>query len=397
MNTVHTAPERGSPEQLAAIDLNLLVAFDALARERSVTRAAERVGVTQSAMSHALGRLRDLLGDPLLVRGSGGMTLTARAEALVVPLRSGLVTLGRALAEPPVFEPAAVRRAFRVASPDLFDVLAVPRVLERIRSEAPGVDLGVAPVNDRRLGEALETGEIDAAVVPEVSGLRTQPAELGGGLVRRTLLRDRFVCYLRADHPALGARSAKVGARSLELSLAAYVQASHAVVSPSGAGPGLVDHALEQRGLARRVALRIPHFYSALAITATSDLILTAPSALAQLVPEGSPLVVLPSPLPLPEHSLQLVWHERFSSDPGQRWLRDMLADVARSIETLGRESVTAERKPGLGPRRAALAEAGVGPRRNSLPTGRGSASDPLETKQRRRSPRARAGRAGRG
>jgi DNA-binding transcriptional LysR family regulator len=264
------------------------------------------------------------------------MTLTARAAELVVPLRSGLVTLGRALAEPASFDPAQARRAFCLASPDLFDVLAVPRLLERIRNEAPGVDLNVVPVNDRHLSERLETGEVDVAVVPEIEGLRTQPSELGLGLVRRTLFRDHFVCLLRADHPALapparGKRGARSAAPAPVLSLEAFVACSHAVVSPSGAGPGLVDQVLEARGLRRRVALRIPHFYSALAITAKSDLILTAPSALAQLAPEGSPLIALPAPVPLPEHSINLVWHERFSNDPGQRWLRDVLGDAARA------------------------------------------------------------------
>jgi DNA-binding transcriptional LysR family regulator len=327
MNAIHDV-ERGSPEQLAAVDLNLLVAFDVLARERNVTRAAQRVGVTQSAMSHSLGRLRDLLGDPLLVRGAGGMALTARAEALVVPLRSALVTLGRALAEPAAFEPAAARRAFSLASPDLFDVLAVPRLLEKIRAEAPGIDLTVMTVNDRRLAERLETGELDVAIVPEMEGIRTQPGELtAGGLVRRTLLRDGFVCLLRADHAAFGrARGAR------RLSLEAYAAASHIVVSPSGSGPGLVDHVLERLGLRRRVALRIPAHYSALAITEASDLVLTAPASLARLVPRGSALVAVATPMPVPEHGLQLLWHERFSSDPGQRWLREVLSDVARSL-----------------------------------------------------------------
>jgi DNA-binding transcriptional LysR family regulator len=207
MNLVHTEAARGSPEQLAGIDLNLLVAFDALAREQSVTRAAERMGVTQSAMSHALGRLRDLLRDPLLVRGSSGMTLTPRAAELVVPLRSGLVTLGRALAEPTSFDPAQARRAFCIASPDLFDVLAVPRLLERIRSEAPGVDLSVVPVNDRRLPERLETGEIDVAVVPEIEGLRAPGIDARGvrGLLARGGVAERRGSRARRS----GARGAR--------------------------------------------------------------------------------------------------------------------------------------------------------------------------------------------
>ena len=117
---------------LHRIDLNLLVALDALTRERSVTKAAERAGVTQSAMSHTLRRLRELFDDPLLVRGRGGMVLTPRAEALTVPLRSGLVSLARTLAEPEAFDPAHASRTFRIVSPDLFDALVLPTLLQRL-------------------------------------------------------------------------------------------------------------------------------------------------------------------------------------------------------------------------------------------------------------------------
>jgi DNA-binding transcriptional LysR family regulator len=311
------------PVELAAIDLNLLVVFDALAREKSVTRAAERVGVTQSAMSHALRRLRDLLGDPLLVRGRSGMVLTPRAEALVVPLRAGLMTIARALGEPARFEPATARRSFSIATPDLFDVLAIPPLLERVRREGPGIDLAVVRLSDR-LDQELETGEVDAAVIPQIDG--GPPPLAAPGMVRRTLLHDRFTCLIRAGHPALPRR------KPASLSLEAYLALSHALISPSGEGPGLVDLALERRGLRRRIALRIPHFYPALPIVARSDLVLTAPRSLATLVPAGLPIVSLPPPLRVPGHSLHLIWHERFSDDDGHRWLRDLVAAVVRSL-----------------------------------------------------------------
>jgi DNA-binding transcriptional LysR family regulator len=324
MNDAHDAV---TPEQLAAVDLNLIVAFDALARECNVTRAAQRVGVTQSAMSHALRRLRDLFGDPLLVRGQSGMALTPRAESLVVPLRSGLVTLGRALTQPGRFEPASARRAFCLAAPDLFDVLAIPPLLARIRRDAPGVDIAVVPMGERRLADRLETGEVDVAVVPQVED---EPgASNAPGLVRRRALYDRFICFVRAHHPAI----AKKGRQKLVLST--YARLSHVLVSPSGEGPGLVDRALRERGLTRRIALRIPHFFSALAIVAKSDLVLTAPSALAQLSSERS-VVALPAPLRLPRHSLDLLWHERFSNDPGHRWLRDLVAEISREVTPKG-------------------------------------------------------------
>ncbi len=333
MNEVHDTADVGSPEQLAKLDLNLLVAFDALARERNVTRAAQRTGVTQSAMSHALSRLRELLGDPLLVRGRGAMMLTPRAEALVVPLRSGLSTLGRALAQPVTFEPASARRAFRIASPDLFDVLVVPELLQQMRRAAPGVDVVVTPLAERGLAERLESGELDVAVVPRVDPLGGDAeSRAPAGLLQSRLFRDRFVCFLRAGHPALTA-AAKKRRGAPRLSLRAFSELSHALISPSGEGPGFVDRLLTERGLGRRIALRIPHFYAALAIVAKSDLVLTAPHALGHLAPEASAVAMLECPLPLPKHSVNLVWHERYVKDPGHTWLRRLLSDVSRELQ----------------------------------------------------------------
>ena len=329
---VPRAAPTASPEQLAGVDLNLIVAFDALARERSVTRAAHGMGVTQSAMSHALRRLRDLIADPLFIRGRGGMTLTPRAASLVVPLRSGLATIGRALTQPNPFEPRSARRAFCIASPDLFDVLAIPPLLARIRHEAPGVDIAVVPANERRLPEQLETGDVDVAVMAHIEESRAEgPLASAPGILRRTLFYDRFMCFIRRGHRAVKAKRGRGGAADAPsaMSLEAYAGLSHALVSPSGGGPGLVDHLLEEHGLARRIVLRVPHFYSALAIVAKSDLILTAPAALARLVPDGLAVVALPPPLRLPRHSVNLVWHERFSKEPGHAWLRGTVAEVA--------------------------------------------------------------------
>jgi DNA-binding transcriptional LysR family regulator len=338
MNLAHDgrpqATEGSLIERLVQVDLNLLVAFDALARELNVTRAAERVGVTQSAMSHALRRLRELFHDPVLVRGQNGMVLTARAEALVVPLRSGLVTIDRALERTPTFVPATARHTFRLATPDLFDALGVPILLERIRAEAPGVDLVIRATAGDMLPRALETGEIDLAITPRMDDFQAAPELDGSGLVRRVLYRDGFSCFCRADHPALvekrGARTK--GVVDEVLSLDTYVTLSHALVSPQGEGPGFVDELLAKQGYHRRLALRVPHFFSALAIVEHSDLILTAPSSLARLIGGRSKVVALPAPLRLPEHAIQMVWHERFSNEPGHAWLRDVLLEVGKGI-----------------------------------------------------------------
>lgn len=338
MNVAHervaTAGAGSLPERLARVDLNLLVAFDALAREQNVTRAAARVGVTQSAMSHALRRLRELFDDPLLVRGQSGMVLTARAEALVVPLRSGLVSVDRALSHPTGFEPETARRTFRLASPDLFDALVVPLLLERIRADAPGIDLVLVAFDGRQLSRALETGEVDLAITPRVDDFQAGPEPDGSGLVRRVLLRDGFSCFCRADHPALvGPRGRRPGKKAkASLSLEAYVSLSHAMVSPSGEGPSFVDELLAKRGLSRRVALRVPHFFSALAIVERSDLILTAPTTLGRLLTTRPRVMALPAPLRLPEHAIQMLWHERFSNEPGHAWLRGLVLDVTKSM-----------------------------------------------------------------
>lgn len=301
MNAVHTTRDGTSPEELAAFDLNLLVAFDALARERNVTAAARRIGVTQSAMSHALRRLRTLLGDPVFVRGPNGMLLSARAESLVVPLRSGLVTLGRALAQPAAFDPETARRAFRIASPDLFDVLVIPHVLERMRELAPGVDLAVTPIQGPRLRDQLATGELDVAVLPQLQGT---PARGDADLVRRVMFHDTFSCFVRADHPRLGARGRGKRKQQAVLPLDAYVELSHMLVSARRDGTDFVDEALAKQGKQRRIALRIPHFYAALAIVARSDLVLTAPTSLARLPPGPAAVTTLAVPVRLPAHAV---------------------------------------------------------------------------------------------
>ena len=348
MNTVHdeAAVEAALPERLARLDLNLLVAFDALARERNVTRAAERVGITQSAMSHALRRLRAWLDDPLLVRGAGGMVLTARAEGLVVPLRSGLVSVDRALHRAPSFDASTARRSFRLVTPDLFDLLAIPPLLERLRREAPGIDLAIVAPDGQQVARALETGELDVAIAARVEGF-----ERGGhdtsGLVRRVMFHDGFSCFCRAEHAALARPDARAGgverrARGARrqpsepvapaLSLAGYAAASHVLVSASGEGPGFVDELLGRAGLRRRVALRLPSFFSALAIVERSDLILTGPTSLRLLLGQSSRVVCLSAPLPLPAHAVQMIWHERFTTDPGHTFLRELLLEVGARL-----------------------------------------------------------------
>ena len=304
-------------ESLAGIDLNLMVAFDVLARTRSVTRAAVVLGVTQSAMSHTLRRLRAALHDPLLVRVGSALVLTPRAEVLRVPLRAALVSMGRALAIPDTFDPATARRTFRLVAPDLFDLLALPSLVARIAGIGPGIDLAMVPSLGPRLTADLETGDVDLAILP-VGPYETVP-DGASDLVRRTVFEDGYRCFVRIGHPGLV---------DGQLSLDAYLAWPHVLVSPTGAGDGIVDGLLAARGLHRRIAARVPSFAVAPRIVARSELVLTAPAMLAETLGD-LPVVAVGAPVDLPVHGVAMVWHRRYAADPGHRWLRELIAEVA--------------------------------------------------------------------
>lgn len=321
MNAYHRNMNQAHEQHvdLRQIDLNLLVALDALTDERSVTRAAERMGRTQSAMSHALARLRTLLGDPLLVRAQSGMALTPRGEQLQSSVRIVLRDVGRILSGPPEFDPASSRRAFCLASPDLVDLLFISRLLRRFTECAPHAQLSIVSVPPR-IDEPLESGEIDLAVAPSLFrsdapfGPQAEPH-----LMRRTLTRDGFRAYLRADHPL--AKAPRLGKKR-------YLELGHVLVSPSGRGPGLVDAIVASEGKSRHVALRVSNFSSALRAVLHSDLVLTAPAVLAQMDEFRERFASFSVPFELPEHLVSVVWHQRFDADPAGRWFRELVSEV---------------------------------------------------------------------
>ena len=315
MNVVHD-----DLEVLRGIDLNLLVAFDAVARTGNVTAAARTVGVTQSAMSHALRRLRALLDDPLFVRNPKGVTLTPRAEALVVPVRTGLLALSRALHEPAKFDPSTSSHTFVVASVDLPTMVAAPTLVRHLATEAPGMSVIVRnPGVD--LVQELESGQVDLGVVPVLEDPEPfdRGLQLPGNLRQTVALRDGYRCFVREGHPILG-ESRRVGRR-------AFARLHHVLVSPRGKGTGVVDRALAEAGLQRHIRLRVPSFAAALRTVAHSDLVLTGPTALEGLTPG---VRSLPVPVTLPKHAVTLVWHPRVDADPAHRWFRELVRRALR-------------------------------------------------------------------
>lgn len=289
---------------LRAVDLNLLVVLDALLHERHLTRAAARLPMSQPAVSHALARLRTLLGDPLFHRTRGGLRPTPHALALEAPLRDVLAQVRRLLAGA-VFDPAASRRAFRLAMSDYGASVVLPPLLRRLRQDAPGIDLEISYTSRGGMIGGVADGQLDLALA--VFG--ETPAEIR----RAVLFEEPFVCVTDA------------AATPGPLTLDAYLARPHVLVAASqDQRSGEVDAALARIGRTRRVALRLPHWTAAPAVLAGTDLVLTVARRTVDPAPPG--LAVGPVPFPVDPLGFEMLWHERADADAGLRWLRDLLA-----------------------------------------------------------------------
>ena len=291
------------------LDLNLLRVFDAVLRDRSVTAAARHLGLTQPAVSNALARLRAQFEDALFVRTPTGMDATPFARELAEPVRQALALLEAALAHGPGFDPESATRAFRFYMSDLGQVEFLPPLVERAQRIAPGVRLEAVALEVGDIGDALATGAIDIAVgfLPG----------LGPPVRRQPLFRDPYVCLMRADHPLVGRNLTKKQ----------FLAASHALVSYKG-GHRVIEEALDRAGLARRIALRVPHFTVVPMVLERTDLVLTLPSRIARVYERQGRFKSVPPPVPIPPADVAAHWHERFERDPGNRWLREMIREL---------------------------------------------------------------------
>ncbi len=302
---------------LAAIDLNLLVALDALASDQSVTKAAARVGIGQSAMSHNLARLRALFDDELLTRGPAGMRLTPRGAALVTPVRAILAQIEALTARPEVFVPGTAERVFRIGVPDSVEVLLVPHLLAYLQAEAPGIRLRLQAVGDpAQLLEDLDADRLDMAI-----GL--------GGLEQgrdhhktRSILTGTYMCMFNA---------ALVGIAP-PISLEDYVRLPHVLTSLRQGERGVVDKALEAIGRKRNVTLVTPRFLAVPFLVRGAPVITTMHAELARLFASTLGLSLSPPPVPLPAIAISLVWHASYDDDTGHAWLRRVIARIADTV-----------------------------------------------------------------
>ncbi|KAA9001412.1 LysR family transcriptional regulator [Affinibrenneria salicis] len=289
---------------IRSMDLNLLKALDALLDERSVTRAAQRLSLTQPAVSGMLTRLRECFGDPLFTRAQRGIVPTIRALELAGPVKQLLNEVGLLL-QPKGFEPASADMILTIAATDYALRAVVVPFMHALRPLAPGIRVAVLPVDGQQLLTQLERGDIDMALVT--------PATTPPDLHARDLFDEQYVCALRADHPAATGR----------LSLDRFCSLDHVLVSYSGGKfRGAADDALARLGRERRVTLAVNSFLVLPEILRASDLMAVVPR---RLVAHCQGLTVLEPPLALEGFTKTAAWHERTHRDSGHRWLRALL------------------------------------------------------------------------
>ena len=294
-----------SDVHLADLDLNLLVVLRELLRARSTTVAAQRLGRTQSAVSHALGRLRELFADPLFLRSGGALRPTARAEALAAPLDEALASVDRVLHRSTTrFDPARIERTFVIATTDYAEILLLPELMPLLRAEAPGVDLVTRFLADD-IDRAVAAREVDVAI-----GTSFRPL---AGVLAQPVGHQDMVLVARRAHPV-----AKRG-----LTVKAYAALDHVLVAPRGFQGGVIDVALEKLGLARRVVLRVPHFSSAAFTVASTDLVVSLPECFARAMAEVLPLVVLPLPVEVSGFTFSVAFSAAAKDDPAHAFLRN--------------------------------------------------------------------------
>jgi DNA-binding transcriptional LysR family regulator len=294
------------------VDLNLLIVFDAVMQERNLTRAGKRLGLSQPAASHALARLRQMLHDDLFIRTPDGMRPTPRAEQMAQPVREALREL-RITLEPEAFEPASSTREFSLAVNNYAARAIVPALARIVGNLAPRVSLDINPIGMRDVFDHLDAGGMDMALTTLVDG--------GERFKCVRVMDDDFVALLDGSHPA--AEGAVIPAERL-------ADIPHIAITSTGDDTSFIDDALEQRGLARTIATRVP-FLSVVLMLVGSDRLAVVPRRVAEDLARICPLVARELPFPSPRIVLSMIWHRRLDNHAAHRWLRDMVKASVRT------------------------------------------------------------------
>ena len=298
------------------IDLRLLRCFDALMADRSVSRAAQRMNISQPAMSVALGRLRRAFGDPLLIRGQGEMVPTSRAFALLETTRTVLEGMGKLTASAAPFDARTASLQLTITAPGYIGHVVLPRLMRQLEKAAPGVRVEVRAANRERATEWLESGEIDF----RMGWIREPPA----GLRFKTLYRDHLVCIAAKGHPLIS--------RKLTPELFCAVPHVRTMVHRQSDSGQVIDEAVDALGKRLNIVLLVQEVLTVPYIVASSNLIAAIPARLARTFVGQLPLKVHPLPLHVPEQTIALYWHERTHRSPAHVWFRELLGSIAKSL-----------------------------------------------------------------
>ena len=297
------------------LDFASLRVLQSLFETRNTTRTAEQLNMSQPAVSRTLARLREALGDPIMVKAPGGMIPTERAAEISQRLGSALASLDELLVRP-TFDPRTASRVFRLTTTDNGALAVLPRLVCELEREAPGISLEILPFSPdafRQLGD----GQTDLALY----GDNDMPLPLRS----RWLYRETYSSLVRRDHPIL----------QKPVDIESFLAWPHALVSVMGGRTGVVDEALSAIGRQRRIALWLPYFATAAALIAQGDMILTIPARAAEELMRGGTLERFAPPLAIEDFDYRLLWHDRSHADPGHKWLRDMIfASVAEPAAT---------------------------------------------------------------
>ena len=290
------------------VEVRLLRVFEVTYAVRNVTHAAEQLGLSQPTVSISLGKLRDQFNDPLFVRTSEGMQPTPLADALIGPVRAVLQALRQLSDQGPVFAPLTANRMFRIGMTDASHITLLPRLLAHIRTVAPHVQLEAMMIAPS-IGQALESGETDLAL-GLIPGLES-------GFYQQTLYTQDWICIATSDHPRL----------TDGLTLSAYKSEAHIGIV-HGTGHILLEDALKNNGIERRVILRLPGFLGLARILSASDLIATLPRHIGESLAALGGLATYACPFPIPGFTVKQHWHARYHHDSANRWLRAICADL---------------------------------------------------------------------
>lgn len=295
---------------ISGFDLNLLLVFDAVLAERSISRAADRLDLSQPAVSNALARMRKATGDRLFVRLGNAMVPTAYAQGIADPVRQALTGIRVALGASQEFDAATSQRSFAIFLTDLGEAYFLPRLLARLNRTAPGVRIRTLPMPPESAEDALRNGEVDLTI--------GNLPEFRAGFYVQRLFRDRYACVVRKDHPSIGER----------ITTRQFAAASHAIVTPGGWGHGVIERTLIEHGLESRITHRMQNFLVLTSIVATTDMFAIVPHSVGSQLSQHNEVKLLPLPIAIPAFDIKQCWQERFHDDRGNRWLRQQFVEL---------------------------------------------------------------------